>query len=69
MYRALIKKCQRYDKDIWCGYLTSVDIVTLIDAGAIPQTGWDDWVTYARENKRKGIANPTWFYFKPNGAF
>jgi hypothetical protein len=63
LIRAL-HKIKRFDKDVWCGYLTPSEILTLVDNG-IQVQDHDEWmINYAKEKKKKGECHQTWFYFK-----
>lgn len=63
-----INKCSRFsDTKAWVGYLTDMEIVALIDAGAKPVNGCERHVERARSNIENGISSPIWFYFYPNG--
>ena len=47
----------------WGGYLTPVEIVSLIDEDGFKPSSPRD-VERAREKVAAGNASPTWFYFK-----
>jgi hypothetical protein len=62
-----IKKCT-FEFETWCGYLQSAEIILLFDNDLI----WPNLkssIDSARENIKKGKANPTWIYFQPRGDF
>jgi hypothetical protein len=64
-----INKCKIFSYDRWCGYLTPTEILSLVDYG-IEIDKFNEWVVNnAKKNKKIGISNPTWFYFKPNEDF
>ena len=65
--RALAKAHQFSDTKQWCGCFTPSEIAALLEAGATPASPNEFGVKYAQEKKSQGIANPTWFYFYPNG--
>ncbi len=63
----ILKKCRYQDHgNTWGGYLQPAEILTLIDAGYSPcvPNGWE--IERAREDKERGICNPSWFYFVRN---
>lgn len=63
-----INKCTRFsDTTEWAGYLTDMEIVTLIEAGVTPTEYCQRHVERARTNIKYGISSPVWFYFHPNG--
>lgn len=64
---AIRKSRQFSDTNQWAGYLTDMEIVTLIDAGAKPADRCQWHVERARNNIKNGICSPIWFYFYPNG--
>lgn len=65
---SIVKKCV-LEYGIWGGYLQPVEILKLIDSGLIDvqKHRWD--IKYAKEKKKKGECNPTWFYFVPKPQF
>lgn len=50
----------------WCGYLTSAEVVALVQAGAKVRSG--SHLTDAQEMKSKGVACPGWVYLTLNLA-
>lgn len=69
LLKLAIKKCRRFsDTNQWCGYLTSAEVVVLVEAGAIPTNSLRlAWVERAKENMKRGVSKNVWFYFYPNG--
>lgn len=64
-----IAKCSRFSNTRqFVGYLTPVDIVTLVDVGHVsPSSGCETLVEHARRDIRSGLSTCKWFYFYPNG--
>ena len=52
----------------YCGYLTPSEILELLKLNIHPfnKNGLKEW---NMDKKKKGICNPTWFYFEPNKHF
>ena len=56
-----------YSKTGYHGYLTSCEIIELLNLPVYPHhSRTKEWKI---EQKKKGISNPTWFYFQPNNHF
>jgi hypothetical protein len=61
-----IRKCFNRGGREWCGCLIPKEILALIDAGVECHPWSKDNAIAA---KKKGINNPSWFYFKTTKKF
>jgi hypothetical protein len=64
-FKALIHKLTYRQSLGWYGYLTSQEIVTLVDGGYVTHDKSDFWIGYEREKVKKGEGGGNWFYFQP----
>jgi len=59
----VMKKCQQYQPHgVWGGYLTPVDIMALVEAGA--EANDPHRASYARAQIAAGEGGGSWFYFR-----
>ena len=58
----IFSKIKRSNKDVWYGYLTPSDILTLVELGVQPNK--NNLLDYIKTEHSKGISNSHWFYFR-----
>ncbi len=67
-----LRKCSPHDGKVWAGYLQPVEIIALVEAGAVPSDEYK--VEEAKKDIKAGRGGGSWFYFelgslKPHGLF
>jgi hypothetical protein len=65
-FKNAIRKCQHFSGRKWVGYLIGMEILALVEKGAIYQDNNQCvyYVEQAKLGKKHGIATSGWFYFE-----